>query len=114
MTNLNATNLIGLTPELIKEVEKTLGTKLTGCYTYKANCNPIVTPDTIIMFKPFNRINKDASFNENEMTLTVFGRNKWKRGISSRVYKLEVVGYKCNTTHKKAGYIYGNPVLIQK
>lgn len=112
MKNLNETNKQGLTPELVAEIESVLGKEIDGTYTYKDECNAIVIPGTVIRFRPFTKVNRQLSFDKDTQILTVIGRNKWQRGMSSAKFKLEIVGFKCNTTHIEMGYIYGNPVKI--
>jgi len=112
MKNLNETNKQGLTPELIAEIKTVLGKELDDVYTYKNDCYPIVIPGSKIRFEPFTKKNIDYKFDKETQILTVLGRNKWQRGISSTSFKLEIVGFKCKTTHIEAGYIYGNPIKI--
>ena len=120
--NLNKTNMEGLTPELIENIESMLGKEIVAVNNFKLGFEYEfrIMPGDIIFannwpckrFTPFY-YNAKYTFDFNNGVLTVTGRNKYERKYTTIAYKLEVVGYKLQTTHKDAGYIWGNPKLIE-
>lgn len=63
-------------------------------------------------FKPFSAENTDYVYDYDAKLLFVRGRDKYARSFRTRVFNLEIIGYKLPTTHIQGGYIYGNPTLI--
>ena len=119
--NFNATNLDGLTPDLISDIERMLGREIYNVISLKVGYDGFfrIAPDDIIYsnnypctcFKPFFH-NKDYKFDFETGVLTLKGRNKYEREFKTYYYQLEIVGYKLNTTHRSAGYLWGKPALI--
>ena len=118
--NLNKTNMEGLTIELIASIESMLGKEIETVNNFKLGFEYefCIMPGDIIFannwpckrFSPFY-CNAKYTFDFNNGVLTVTGRNKYERKYTTNVYQLEIVGYKLQTTHKDAGYIWGNPTL---
>lgn len=63
-------------------------------------------------FKPFSAQNTDYVYDYEAKLLFVRGRDKYARSFRTRVFSLEIIGYKLPTTHIPGGFIYGNPVQI--
>lgn len=63
-------------------------------------------------FKPFTAENTDYVYDYEAKLLFVRGRNKYARSFRTKVFNLEIIGYKLPTTHIQGGYIYGNPTLV--
>lgn len=119
--NLTKTNII---PEIAaREIETVLGCELIEVYTFKLNyvrslydvlpdfCPPKnEITDLRENFRYAGMIFKVSHvfFNKKDMTLTVIGRDRWKRTDKKVVYFGEIVGYKLPTTKLPEGYIYGN------
>ena len=120
--NLNKTNMEGLTIELIASIESMLGKEIETANNFKLGfeCDFYIKPGDIISannwpckrFSPFYH-NAKYTFDFNNGILTVKGRNRYARKYTTNVYQLDVVGYKLQTTRKNAGYIWGNPKLIE-
>lgn len=65
-------------------------------------------------FKPFSAENTGYIYDYDIKLLFVRGRDKYARSFRTRVYKLEIIGYKLPTTNVQGGYIYGNPVFVEE
>ena len=119
--NFNATNLDGLTPDLVSEIEAMLGREIYAVVSLKNGFEDFfrISPDEPIYannypctcFRPFFH-NKDYKFDYKTGILSLKGRNKYERNFKQYSYRLEIVGYKLNTTHRAGGYVWGSPVLI--
>ena len=120
--NLNKTNMEGLTSDFVENIESMLGKEIEVVNNFKLGFDYgfCIMPDDIIFannwpckrFSPFYH-NAKYTFDFNKGVLTVTGRNKYERKYTTNVYQMEIVGYKLKTTHKNAGYIWGNPKLVE-
>jgi len=114
-----------ITDEVIENcaaIENLLGKEIDNVYNFKIEFDKgfAINPGSVIfqnnypcsIFRPFTMVNKDYSFDFNKGLLTLKGRDKWERGLRTKTFQLEHVGYKLKTTHLPEGYIWGNPVEI--
>lgn len=116
--NLTKTNLEGLNPNLVAEVEQLLKKEIDAVYNYREGYNKSMAIANGISdvwtssVRPFSMVNQNYSFNEADQTISVTGRNKWQRKMTTKIFTVEKVGYKLNTTHMPATWLYGNPKPI--
>lgn len=120
LSKLNSTNKIGLTNDKIIEVESKLGKQIDSVYTiidgytsfFRIGAGYHTSSVCAKSFKPFTAVNNEIIFDENNMTFTIKGRDKWERKMRVKKFSVSIIGYKLNTTHLPSGYIYGNPIEI--
>lgn len=62
-------------------------------------------------FKPFSMQNTEYIYDFEAKLLSVRGRDKYARSFRTKVFSLEIIGYKLPTTNIPGGYIFGNPVI---
>lgn len=115
-SNLNKTNIID--DAKAAHIEFFLGCEIQSVYTYKPGYvlrsgieigpGTQVFPNSMPVKGRFFHFTHDCSFDYKTGILTVVGRNKWQRGLSTKEIQLQPIGYKLPTTGIGEGWIWGN------
>jgi hypothetical protein len=118
--NLNKTNLSAYILANYEAIETFLGKEIEQVITMKKGFENksywqkgVLNRLASKCLNPFTMINKVFVDLDKEQII-VKGRNKWQRVESTKVFKVEKIGYKLQTTHISEGWLYGNPIEVTK